>query len=80
MLRKPDSSGQPSGDAGGAVSPTGFLRRILRPPSIRALLCQCAAFPLTLLAVFVLARAGAAPGYPAAALLQGLFAAALTWC
>ncbi|WP_156648697.1 trans-aconitate 2-methyltransferase [Massilia sp. Leaf139] len=52
---------------------------LLRAPAVRALLCQLAAFPLTLLAVFLLARAGAAPGYLAAALLQGGFAALLTW-
>jgi SAM-dependent methyltransferase len=53
--------------------------RLLRAPAVRALLCQCAAFPLTLLAVFLLARAGAQPSYLAAALLQGGFAALLTW-
>lgn len=52
---------------------------LLRAPSVRALLCQLAAFPLTLLAVFVLARAGLQPSYLHAALLQGLFAAVLTW-
>ncbi|MFC5512856.1 class I SAM-dependent methyltransferase [Massilia jejuensis] len=53
--------------------------RLLRAPAVRALLCQCAAFPLTLLAVYLLARAGAQPSYLAAAILQGVFAAALTW-
>jgi len=51
--------------------------RILRLPAVQALLCQAAAFPLTLLAVFLLARAGAAPDYFAAAVAQGLFAALL---
>lgn len=53
--------------------------RLLRTPSVRALLCQCAAFPLTLIAVYLLARAGARPSYLAAAVLQGVFAALLTW-
>ena len=54
--------------------------RLLRTPSVRALLCQCAAFPLTLIAVYLLARAGARPSYLAAAVLQGVFAAILTCC
>jgi hypothetical protein len=53
--------------------------RLLRAPSVRALLCQCAAFPLTLLAVYLLAWAGTSPSYLAAAILQGGFAAVLTW-
>ena len=53
--------------------------RLLRLPSLRALLCQLAAFPLTLAAVWLLARAGARPSYLHAALLQGAFAALLTW-
>ncbi|MFC5479238.1 class I SAM-dependent methyltransferase [Massilia suwonensis] len=53
--------------------------RLLRAPAVRALLCQLAAFPLTLLAVYLLARAGAQPSYLHAALLQGAFAALLTW-
>ena len=52
--------------------------RILRAPAVQALLCQVAAFPLTLLAVFLLARAGNTPSYLSAALAQGLFAAALS--
>ena len=54
------------------------LGRLLGAPAVQALLCQLAAFPLTLLAVYVLARAGASPSYPSAALAQGLFAALLT--
>lgn len=46
---------------------------------MRALFCQLAAFPLTLLAVYLMARAGARPSYFLAAVLQGVFAAALTW-
>jgi len=55
------------------------LRRILRAPAVQALLCQLAAFPLTLLVVFLLARAGAHPSYLSAALVQGVCAAALTY-
>jgi hypothetical protein len=54
-------------------------RQLLRAPAVRALLCQVAAFPLTLLAVYLLARAGSQPSYLIAALLQGVFAAVLTW-
>jgi SAM-dependent methyltransferase len=50
-----------------------------RAPAVRALLCQLVAFPLTLLAVYGLARAGTQPSYFVAALLQGAFAAVLTW-
>ena len=52
---------------------------LLRAPAVRALLCQLAAFPLTLLAVYLLARAGTQPSYLTAAVLQGVFAAVLTW-
>jgi hypothetical protein len=52
---------------------------LLRLPAVRALLCQCGAFPLTWLAVFLLARAQLQPSYLLAALLQGAFAALLTW-
>jgi SAM-dependent methyltransferase len=52
---------------------------LLRAPAVRALLCQLAAFPLTLLAVYLLARAGTRPSYLVAAILQGVFAAVLTW-
>ena len=54
------------------------LFRIWRAPAVQALALQCAAFPLTWMAVFLLARAGASPGYDGAALLQGAFACALT--
>lgn len=53
--------------------------KLLRAPALRALLCQCAAFPLTLLGVYLLARADLQPSYPVAAILQGVFAAVLTW-
>jgi hypothetical protein len=52
---------------------------LLRAPAVRALLCQFAAFPLTLFAVYLLARAGARPSYLLAAILQGVIAAVLTW-
>ena len=45
---------------------------------MQALALQCAALPLTWIAVFLLARAGANPGYDGAALLQGGLACALT--
>lgn len=53
------------------------MPRVLRAPAVQALLCQVAAFPLTLLAVFLLARAGTQPGYLHAAVAQGIFAALL---
>ncbi len=55
------------------------LRRLLGAPALQALVLQFAAFPLTLAAVFVLARLDLAPSWLAAVLLQGVFAAALTW-
>lgn len=54
------------------------MSRILRAPAVQALLCQLAAFPLMLLAVYLLARAGARPSYFTAAVAQGLFAAMLS--
>lgn len=54
------------------------LFRIWRAPAVQALLLQCCAFPLTWMAVFLLARAGTNPGYDGAALLQGAFAGALS--
>jgi hypothetical protein len=57
----------------------GAIGRLLRTPSLRALLCQVAAFPLTLAGVWLLARAGERPSYLVAAVLQGGFAALLTW-
>ena len=58
-------------------SPAPF--RLWRAPAVQALLLQCAAFPLTLAAVYLLARHGHAVGYAGAALLQGGFAAALAF-
>ncbi|MGZ3182243.1 MAG: SAM-dependent methyltransferase [Telluria sp.] len=48
------------------------------PPAIRAALIQAVSFPVMLALVFALARAGFAPGYPTAALVQGLLAAGLS--
>ncbi|QJE01444.1 class I SAM-dependent methyltransferase [Massilia forsythiae] len=55
------------------------LRRILAAPALRALLLQMLAFPLTLAAVWLLARAGMAPQPLGVALLQGAGAALLSW-
>jgi hypothetical protein len=55
------------------------LARLWRAPAVQALLLQCAAFPLTLVCVYLLARAGFAPGFLSAALLQGAFASLLSW-
>lgn len=59
-------------------------RRIWRAPALRALLAQILAFPLTLAAVWLLARAGAFPAvgtgaWLAVALVQGAWAALLSW-
>jgi SAM-dependent methyltransferase len=54
-------------------------RRILAAPAVRALLFQIVSFLPTLAALYLLARAGLHPTYLHAALLQGLFAAALGW-
>lgn len=54
------------------------LVRIWRAPATVALLLQCAAFLPTLLIVYLLARAGAAPSYLVVALVQGTIAALLT--
>ena len=43
------------------------------------MLCQLAAFPLTLLTVYLLARSGLRPSYLGAAIAQGVFAALLSW-
>lgn len=49
---------------------------LLALPAIRAGLIQACCFPLTLLIVFLAARAGFAPGYASVALIQGALAAA----
>jgi len=56
-----------------------LLRSIVAAPAVRAGAIQLLSFPLTLLAVYTLARAGGAPGYASAALVQGAFAAVLSW-
>lgn len=54
-------------------------RRLLQLPAIRALLIQLLSFPLTLGAVWLLARAGVPMSYLVVALLQGAWAALLSW-
>ena len=54
------------------------LFRIWRAPAVQALLLQCCAFPLTWIAVYLLARAGLNPGYDGAALIQGACASLLS--
>ncbi len=53
------------------------LARILRLPAVQALLLQVAAFPLTLGAVYLLARSGYPVSFEGAALVQGAVAALL---
>ncbi|MFL6658988.1 MAG: class I SAM-dependent methyltransferase [Massilia sp.] len=53
------------------------LFRIWRAPAVQALLLQLLAYPLTLAAVFFLARSGVVVGMEGAALVQGAFAAIL---
>lgn len=48
-------------------------------PAVAALLLQAAAFPLTLAGVYLLASAGIPMSYLAVVLIQGAFAAGLTW-
>jgi hypothetical protein len=52
---------------------------IWRAPAVQALLLQCAAVPLTLIAVYLLARAGVLLDYLGVALIQGVLAGALSW-
>lgn len=53
------------------------LFRFWRVPAVQALLLQLAAFPLTLIGVYLLAASGAPPAYAGVALLQGGCAALL---
>jgi len=53
--------------------------RLLRFPAVRALLLQLAAFPLTLSLIYLLASGGLAMSYWHVAVVQGLFAAGLSW-
>lgn len=57
-----------------------MLQQIMRAPALKALLIQVLAFPLLLLLVYGLARAGLALPLLAVAILQGVIAALLTWC
>jgi hypothetical protein len=54
-------------------------RRVFAAPSVRALLAQAGAFPLTLIAVWFLARAGVPMSWEGVALIQGAVAALLAW-
>jgi SAM-dependent methyltransferase len=54
-------------------------RRIWRAPAVRAVLLQILAFPLTVAAVWLLARAGLAPSWLGVAFIQGAWAAFLSW-
>jgi SAM-dependent methyltransferase len=59
-------------------------RRVLSLPAVRALLLQCLAFPLMLATVWLLARAGllqswAMPSWLGVSLVQGAWAALLSW-
>ncbi len=54
-------------------------RRPWRLPAIRALLLQLLAFPLTLATVWLLARAGLAQSWLSVAVVQGAWAAGLSW-
>jgi hypothetical protein len=53
--------------------------RVWRAPAVRALLLQILAFLLTLATVWLLARAGLAPSWLGVTLVQGAWAAALSW-
>lgn len=55
------------------------LSRIWRAPAVQALLLQCAAFPITLSAVYLLARAGVPLSLAGVALVQGAAASLLAW-
>ena len=54
-------------------------RRVFAAPSVRALLAQAGAFPLTLIAVWLLARTGLPMSWESVALIQGAWAAVLAW-
>lgn len=54
-------------------------RRMFAPPSVRALLAQAGAFPLTLMTVWLLARSGVPISWEGVALIQGGLAALLAW-
>jgi hypothetical protein len=54
-------------------------RRIWRAPAVRALLLQILAFPLMLATVWLLARAGLPQSWLGVAMVQGAWAALLSW-
>lgn len=57
-----------------------MLQQILRAPAFRAILIQLLAFPLMLLCVYGLARAGLTMSLVGVAVVQGVVAAAITAC
>lgn len=56
-----------------------MLQQILRAPALKAILIQVLAFPLLLLLVYAMARAGVAMSLLAVAGAQGVLAALITW-
>ena len=56
-----------------------MLQQILRAPAFRAILIQLLAFPLMLLLVYGLARAGVFLSLAGVAAVQGVLAAVITW-
>ena len=56
-----------------------MLQQILRAPAFKAILIQLLAFPLMLLLVYGLARAGVFLSLPGVAAVQGVLAAVITW-
>ena len=53
--------------------------RIWHAPAVQALMHQCAAFPFTLLCVYLLVRAGISIDYTGVAIVHGVLASLLTW-
>jgi len=62
-----------------STRPDSYLRRLARAPAVRALLLQCAAAPLTLASIYLLASFRFPVDYLTVALVQGAIAAILTW-
>jgi hypothetical protein len=62
-----------------SARPDSYLRRLARAPAVRALLLQCAAAPLTLASIYLLASFGFPVDYLTVAVVQGAIAAILTW-
>jgi hypothetical protein len=61
------------------AAPDPYIRRIVRAPAVRALLIQCAAAPLTLAIVYLMASLRLPVDYWGVAMAQGVVAALLTW-